>query len=141
MELIAIDAAIITILASVASQSLSNFIQLSSNLGKETITQLEEKFKNIGERINLFYLPLSVLLTIPDQPENAQAIAQKIAEINCNKHLAEPRVRAMFERYMEGERDQKMLELVYRDIEKLQKEYAMEKQILTEEFGTYKTKK
>lgn len=131
--LIAIDAAIISLLASVASQSISNFRQFSHNLEEETIAQLEEELKNIGESLNLFYLPLSVLLTIPDQPENAQAIAQKIAEINCNKHLAEPRVRAVFERYMEGKKDPKLLELVYRDIENLQKKYAIKKQLLAEE--------
>jgi len=132
-ELIAIDVAFITLLASVASQSVSNFKQFSHNLEEETIAQLEEGLKNIGESLNLFYLPLSVLLTIPDQPANAQARAQKIAEINCNKHLAEPRVRAVFESYMEGKKDQKLSELVYRDIENLQKKYTMEKLLLTEE--------
>lgn len=131
-ELIAIDVAFITLMASVASQSVYNFKQFSHNLEEETIAQLEEELKNIGESLNLFYLPLSVLFTIPDQPENAQAIAQKIAEINCNKHLAEPRVRAVFERYMEGKKDPKLLEFVYRDIENLQKKYAMEKQLLVE---------
>ncbi len=132
-ELMAISVALITLFASTAYQSVSNFKQLSHNLEKEVIAQLEEELKNIMESLNLFYLPLSVLLTIPDQPANTQARAQKIAEINCNKHLAEPRVRAVFERYMEGKKDQKLSELVYRDIENLQKKYAMQKQLLAEE--------
>lgn len=132
-ELIAIDVAFITLMASVASQSVYNFKQFSHNLEEETIAQLEEELKNIEESLNLFYLPLSILLTISDQPENAQARAQKIAEINCNKHLAEPRVRAVFKRYMEEKKDPKMLELVYRDVDNLQKKYVMKKQLLIKE--------
>jgi hypothetical protein len=107
--------------------------ELYRHLTEQEIRLKEDKLKNIGVSINLFYLPLAGLLTIPDKPENAQARAQKIAEINCNKHLAEPRVRAVFERYMEGKIDPKLSELVYRDIESLQKKYAMEKQLLVEE--------
>ena len=132
-ELIAIGMTIIILLGSVIFQSSSNFKQYHHYLEEEKIAQLEERLKNIGESLNLFYLPLSVLLTIPDKPENAQARAQKIAEINCNKHLAEPRVRAMFERYMEGKTEPKLLELVYRDIENLQKKYYVIKQLLAEE--------
>lgn len=132
-ELPAIGMAIIILFASIIFQSWSNLIQYYHYLGEEEIAQREDRLNNIEGSLNFFYLPLSVLLTIPDQPENAQARAHKIAEINCNKHLAEPRVRAVFERYMEGKKDPKLLELVYRDIENLQKKYTMEKQLLAEE--------
>lgn len=98
--------------------------ELSRRLQEDEIRQKLEQLKNITDSINLFYLPLSVLLTIPDQDVTAQTRAQKLAEINCNKHLAEPRVRAIFESYMEGKKEPKLSELVYRDIENLQKQYA-----------------
>ena len=127
-------ALIISLIALFSSIIFSGFFY-SKNLthfyNVNLITKNDIQLKNIQENINLFYLPLSVLLTVPDQPENAQAIAQKTAEINCNKHLAEPEVRAVFESYMKGNKDPKLSELVYRDIETLQKQYAEEKQKLT----------
>lgn len=130
---IAIFISMFTVLSTNILSAYKSRDELFRRLTEHEIRLKEDRLKNIGESINLFYLPLSVLLTIPDKPENTQTITQKIAEINCNKHLAEPRVRAVFEFYMEGKKDQKLLELAYRDIENLQKEYAMVKQLLVEE--------
>lgn len=114
------------------SRTISD-INLFHYYEENNIRQKEEHLKHIQEQIKLFYLPLSVLLTITENPEKIQNRSQKIAEINCNKHLAEPRVRVVFESYIKGKKEQKMSELVFRDIENLQKKYIEIKNELQKE--------
>lgn len=123
LQFTAIIISAIALMLSISLPMMFNYIQLSYRLDESKISEKKEQCKNIMESINLFYLPLSGLLTIPDSDATSQARVSKVAEINCNKHLAEPSVRASFERYMEGKKEPKLLELVNGDIENLQKQY------------------
>ncbi len=87
--------------------------------------QVENEIRHIEDSINLFYIPLQNLLTIYDEDMEDMTKLKTINEINGHKHLAEPRVRFLFENYIQktkGESDRvsgKLLELVCRDIELL----------------------
>jgi len=82
--------------------TLVNSSNYLNYLNESEIKQKGEEIKKIGESINLFYLPLYDLLTTYDENTTSRAKKRKIAEINCHKHLSEPRVRCVFERYIQS---------------------------------------
>ena len=91
---------------------------------EDKIRQKQEELKQISESIELFYLPLHDLLTTYDENVTNRAKSRKIIQINGHKHLAEPRVRGVFEEYVsDGANSRKLLELVNRDIELLQNRF------------------
>lgn len=95
---------------------------------EDGIRQRQEQLVNIEDSIYRFYLPLHGLLSTHNENIKNKAKLRKMAEINGHKHLAEPRIRCVFEKYMQANESnhgesRKLLELVNRDIETLQNRY------------------
>ncbi|HEY3363172.1 MAG TPA: hypothetical protein VGK06_15480 [Methanosarcina sp.] len=114
-------------LLSFIALGLSVFFTVNSNSNKhyddlknENYRKKEEERRNkeieihkIRDSIDLFYIPLLNLLETND--------AKLITTVNGHKYLAEPRVRYLFEIYLETNKgEEKLLELAHRDVELLQ---------------------
>jgi hypothetical protein len=107
-------------------------------LTNDEIQHKKEEMKQSTESIELFYLPLQDLLTTYDESISGNSRKRKLVEINGHKHLAEPRVRSVFDRYIQSDEganreSRKLLELVTIDIEFLQRRYSKRKNELNEE--------
>lgn len=75
----------------------------------------EEKNQYLRNSIDLFYIPLLNLL----EKDNIDLITM----VNGHRYLAQPRVRLLFESYLQTNKGkEKLLELTHRDLEFLQKE-------------------
>ena len=140
------DIAGVALLLSFISILLSELVSLSSKDDKiadyifednirqkeNKLRQEEKELKHIRDSIDTFYVPLQNLLTVYNENVTNEVKLKIINEINGHKHLAEPRVRCVFEKYLQ-ERDgsnkgsnkgsKKLLELVSRDIEVLQNRF------------------
>lgn len=105
-----------------------DYKNLINYLIEDKIRQKQEELKHIEQSIDLFYLPLYDLLASYDENVTNRMKTRRIAEINGHKHLAEPEVRSIFEKYIQthngSEREsKKLLELVSQDIEFLQERF------------------
>ncbi|WP_292379277.1 hypothetical protein [Methanosarcina sp. UBA289] len=105
-----------------------NYKNLINYLTEDKIRQKQEELKHIEQSIDLFYLPLHDLLASYDENVISRIKTRRIAEINGHKHLAEPEVRSIFEKYIQthdGSKSgsKKLLDLVSQDIEFLQKRF------------------
>ncbi len=75
----------------------------------------EEENQYLRNSIDMFYIPLLDLL----EKDNIDLITI----VNGHKYLAQPRVRYLFERYLQNNKGkEKIIELAHRDIEQLQKQ-------------------
>lgn len=105
-----------------------DYKNLINYLTEDKIRQKQEELKHIEQSIDMFYLPLHDLLTSYDENVTSLIKTRRIAEINGHKHLAEPEVRSIFEKYIQTQdgsksESKKLLELVSQDIEFLQKRF------------------
>jgi len=119
---------VVVLIGDSVSQNTHDSIKYMDALIENEIQQKLEEIKNIGDSIDLFYLPLHDLLTTYNENIVNKAKLRKIAEINGHKHLAELRVRGAFEKYIQANEGnnreyEKLLELVNRDIKFLQNRY------------------
>jgi hypothetical protein len=117
---------------------VTHYAELSNYLTNDEIQHKKEEMKQSTESIELFYLPLQDLLTTYDESISGNSRKRKLVEINGHKHLAEPRVRSVFDRYIQSDEganreSRKLLELVTIDIEFLQRRYSKRKNELNEE--------
>lgn len=105
-----------------------DYKSLINYLTDDKIRQKQEELKHIEKSIDMFYLPLHDLLASYDENITSRIKTRRIAEINGHKHLAEPEVRSIFEKYIQTHDEsksesKKLLELVSQDIEFLQKRF------------------
>lgn len=112
----------------ILNSAIYDYRSLSNYLTEDKIRQKQEELKHIEQSIDLFYLPLYDLLASYDENVSSQIKTRRIAEINGHKHLAEPEVRSIFEKYIQTHdgsirESKKLLELVSQDIEFLQKRF------------------
>jgi hypothetical protein len=131
---IAIILALISILFSILWPYYNFAEKYAAYTFEDDIQLKQERLKEIGESIELFYVPLHDLLTSYDENVISRAKSRRIIQINGHKHLAEPRVRGVFEEYVsDGVNSRKLLELVSRDIELLQNRFIELKAELKDE--------
>ncbi len=112
----------------VLNSVIYDYKNLTNYLTEDKIRQKQEELKHIEQSIDMFYLPLHDLLASYDESITSRIKTRRIAEINGHKHLAEPEVRSIFEKYIQthdGSKSEskKLLELVSQDIEFLQKRF------------------
>lgn len=112
----------------ILNSAIYDYRNLSNYLTEDKIRQKQEELKHIEQSIDLFYLPLHDLLASYDENVTSRMMTRRIAEINGHKHLAEPEVRSIFEKYIQTHdgsirESKKLLELVSQDIEFLQKRF------------------
>lgn len=124
----AVFVSVVVMLFSIFISITERYFQIIENVLNGRIKKNEEELKHITESIKLFYLPLCDLLTTHDENVSIQARKRKIVEINAHKHLAEPRVKFVFEKYINSDEganreSRNLLELVTQDIELLQHTY------------------
>lgn len=113
----------------------NNKLVISYSKRENEIRQMKDQMKNILDCINMFYIPLKVLL-ICEQDVKNETYKRKLVQIRNNSYLADKKVRLAFEKYMQGNyygESEKLLELVYLEIEHLRRQYVEIKRELKEE--------
>ena len=128
LSFLAVSVSLFALTSSLFCQTAIDYFQTRTCLTESIIWQKQDKLNNIKESIELFYLPLNDLLTTYNENNVSKAKTRKINEINGHRYLAQPRVRCIFEEYIQSNgganrESNKLLELVRRDIKFLQNRF------------------
>lgn len=126
-SILALSLSLLTLLITALFVYYNETLKLQDELKYDKIKKKEAEAKHIEDSISLFYVPLQNLLTVYNESGSAEVKLKMINEINGYKYLAEPRVRVLFEKYLQTKNEpdgisRKLLELVCRDLEFLQKQ-------------------
>lgn len=129
IPLLAFYISLISVLVSTGFATRSEINKKHDNLKIEQYRKEEEKYRNKEEEhknkeeinqylrksIDLFYIPLLNLL----EKNNIDLIIT----VNSHRYLAQPRIRYLFEEYLETNKNkEKIIKLAHRDLEELQNE-------------------